>query len=306
MSIKFLKKVQDEPLFSAVSPRESARSIGWLESNVSRGKSQPFAVPMEITPTLAEILLERNESNRTPRDHVIKRYSRQMKAGIWGLTGETIIISKGGILLNGQHRLKACVDAATSFPTFIVFGIDGAQFSHLDEGSKRSSADVFGIYSVPNASAMAAAAALLWKHQNAGMGNPEASKMPTNEELYEFYLLHTDLQKSHRAGHRFTEYKLASPAMCTMLHYLCAKKNRAEADAFFEKVATGVGLSAKEPAKKLRDKLIQNKAGSERLLAVHVGAFFVQAWNAQRQNKPINLFRFRSDQNPNEPFPGIV
>ena len=299
-----------DALFAAADQKEARRQSAWLDSRVKTGQECVFAEAVAVSPVLAEILLQRNKSetytNRPATRQVVDRYARLMTEGAWALTGEPIILSASGNLLNGQHRLMGCVKAGVAFPTLMVFGIADDAFAFMDIGKTRSAADLFGIHGVPQASLVAGANMWLWRHEHCDMGSPSTVNKPTNEELYEYYLANNEIAKSLTVGGRFHVCKLASPSLMTALHCLCARRNRQQADDFFEKVATGINLTAREPATKLRDKLIEGKTGAVRIPDIYIAAFTVQAWNAVRTRQPIKIFRWRGDQNPDQPFPGIV
>lgn len=276
----------------------------WLNEMISDQATR--AMVRAVDPPMARALLELNTSNRPASSPTLKKYEARMRRG-WKLTGETIIVSRNGALLNGQHRLHACISSGRTFQVFLVFGIDDDAFAFMDIGKTRGASDIFSIYGVSNAASMSAAALWVWKYQNTGMLEPASWLKPTHDQLYEFFLEHQGLQKSYTAGHRFAENKVAPQAIMTALHYLCSKVSRSAADDFFEKVATGIGLKkASEPAAKLRKRLLEDKIGGRRLGDLYVGAYTVMVWNAMRQNGPVPLMRWRGEQNPDQPFPRIV
>lgn len=116
-----------------------------------------------ITPEVAEeILRSYNKGNRSPKPVNIERYSADMSAREWALTGDTLKFSNRGLLRDGQNRLMACVRSGVPFQTHIVFGVDDACFDRMDSGKKREGGDVLSIAGIPNASAISAA--VRWAH----------------------------------------------------------------------------------------------------------------------------------------------
>jgi hypothetical protein len=87
------------------------------------------------------------------------------------------------------------------------------------------------------------------------------------------------------------------------MHYVCARKNRAQADEFFEKVCAGVRLDRAEAAYKLHKRLADNARGNERIKPLAIAALTVKAWNAMRSGAPLGVLKWRGEQNPQEPFP---
>lgn len=107
-----------------------------------------YAKTVIVTPEQATIWLDtKNSRNRPVSQSTVDRYVQEMKAGNWKENGQGIIFGKDGQLINGQHRLKACVAANKTFTTLVVYGIDNESFDTIDDGSQRSLAeedDAFG------------------------------------------------------------------------------------------------------------------------------------------------------------------
>lgn len=93
-----------------------------------------------ISPELAKTLLEANTHNRAVSNVRVDSMARNMAAGEWKLTPETISFGTDGVLLNGQHRLKAVVKSGVSVPFLIAYDADPACFPVIDQGSPRDSA----------------------------------------------------------------------------------------------------------------------------------------------------------------------
>ncbi|MBX3482399.1 hypothetical protein [Phenylobacterium sp.] len=72
------------------------------DSAAAIGKAGLTAQVEEITPEIAERLLQANSLNRRISGPVVERYARDMKAGRWKLNGQTIKISARGRLLDGH------------------------------------------------------------------------------------------------------------------------------------------------------------------------------------------------------------
>lgn len=106
-----------------------------------------------IRPVDAEMLLQGNLHNRRISKKVIARYVADMKAGRWRPNGSSISIYDDGsqiILLNGQHRLLALIEAGIEM-TFVIVEEDSTDiFSVLDIGKARTTTDVLGMAGYTN------------------------------------------------------------------------------------------------------------------------------------------------------------
>lgn len=271
----------------------------------------PDAVRMTITPSMAAVMLERNRSdewkNRPESDSGVKRYAKRIAEGGWMYTGQTIIFSSTGNLLNGQHTLSGVVEAQAEIEALVAFGVDDAAFKFMDTGIHRKASHIFAIDGIKNYSFAASVARLVYGYVNR-LGNPKGLKVD-NDVLLDFYYQHEGIQQSMYINGLASRSGLLTPAYAGFLHYVCAQKNRKMADEFFETVLTGVGIqSPKCPENILRSRLIKNsQAKSDNTEApLYTGAYVVKAWNAKRKGGFIGVLKWRPATNPNEPFPRAI
>jgi hypothetical protein len=94
-----------------------------------------------VTPEHAKHLLGRNVINRTIRWGWVKYLARQIRQGRWELLSDAIGIRKDGVLINGQHRLLAIIEAGVPAPLFIVRGLSEGAFMVTDRGKMRTLPD---------------------------------------------------------------------------------------------------------------------------------------------------------------------
>lgn len=245
-----------------------------------------------IGPDEASILLRRNTNNRPLRAGQVELYSKQMSRGEWRYTRVPVIVSKGGVLIDGQHRLSAVVHSGTHVEMDVACGAPDEAFSFIDIGKKRSNGDIFGIHGVKNATMMAGAMNWVIAYVTGVVAMRGKSGL-TAAQLYEEYQKHTDMQNSAYVGYLFNKNKLASPSLMTAMHYLAAQKNRAAADAFFTRVAEGIGLEAKAGSTVLRAKLISNAASDEKMSNRKVAGLTVRAFNAERSGHPVGTLKYK-------------
>jgi hypothetical protein len=114
-------------------------------------KAEPVNEPLglttgwhTITPEKAEQLLRRNRpgANRKSSLATIQYYAHQMRSGHWPETGQPLIFDENGVLVDGQHRLWACLFSNTPFTTFVVTGVKAIPhlFAYIDNSRARSPA----------------------------------------------------------------------------------------------------------------------------------------------------------------------
>lgn len=104
-----------------------------------------------ISPQLARDMLKysrrgvvnSNNTNRKLSRSRINMYADSLRKGKWCLTGEPILISFEGEILNGHHRLEASVASNVGFITAVIYDVtDDLSFANIDVGNLRSRSQV--------------------------------------------------------------------------------------------------------------------------------------------------------------------
>ena len=203
-----------------------------------------------ITPQHAELLLARNTSNRKVSPVTVAAYKRDMIAGHWQLNGEAIVVSATGQLLNGQHRLYACIEAGTPFQTVLVSGAPDEVVTTIDAGRPRTISDRMTMLGYPYATRVQGCVSTL---RIIAEGQSNAKNTPT--EALEFLARNPGLLDSVKAAEG--SQKIA--VFISALHYIgvCLDR-RADADDFVATFKTGVGLGKDDPAFVLREKVMRD------------------------------------------------
>ncbi len=96
-----------------------------------------------ITPELAKKWLDKaNTSNRKVRITHVDYLVRQIMIGNFILTGATIAFDVFGRLIDGQHRLWACVKSNIPITAFVVTGLSEKAYEATDQNIVRRIQDV--------------------------------------------------------------------------------------------------------------------------------------------------------------------
>lgn len=100
---------------------------------------------LTVDQQLSEQLLLRNPpgANRKAKLASVRHYAEQMVANDWQKTGQALILTDQGILIDGQHRLWASYFSGKTFVTYVITGVphfDGI-FAYIDSGRSRTATD---------------------------------------------------------------------------------------------------------------------------------------------------------------------
>jgi hypothetical protein len=119
------------------------------------GKMLKYSIET-ITPEIAMEYLTKTGINARPmRATVVHEYTNIMKNGKWRLNGESIVISKNNIVLDGGHRLRACINSGCSFQSVIVRNVEDDYFATIDTGGIRNRSDILSLMGYENSKKLA-------------------------------------------------------------------------------------------------------------------------------------------------------
>ncbi len=252
---------------------------------------------MSISPELAQRWLEGNVHNRPIRQRDIDQWARAMKDDRWLLNGESIIFATDGTLMDGQHRLWACVESGTSFHSVVVFGVPKKAFTTIDQGRRRSAADhlkTAGVEATYLTNVGAVAADIIRYRTNSifsivGRDNPEqiVALVTSEPDIVEWS---NKAKRAPKGGLR----SFAGPIAVTL--FLGSRGMPVEAENFFQDWITGTDLSAGNPVLALRQRVLTSKPPAKRWERLYL---VVSAWNAYAQKRPVyKMGMMRTDRFP--------
>lgn len=273
------------------------KSKNWRESNVKH-------TFVRITPEEALKLLEGNNRNRNISQAHVAKLARSMESG-WKINGQSVKVSKTGKIIDGQHRLWACVEAGVSFQTLLVEGLDDDAFDSLGDEKARSAADSFAYNKVKNANAVSSAMTLLWFYLKHGLCQMTNSNLaPTKQELWQLYSDGNEgiCEFASRSG-KFK--KLLMPSAVTFFWYVFDAIDHQRANEFFEQLEYGVGTGKDRellPIYHLKRRLEQDRDSKKKLPKEHKLALVIKAWNLHMSGTTTRLLRWNSTE---EDFPKI-
>jgi hypothetical protein len=267
----------------------------------------PIHIRLAVTPAIAKYWLETaNQKNRKPIDGHWLEIGIDMEQGRWKYNGATIKFGSDGVLLDGQHRLLACVEANVPFETDVVFGLDPSVLDTIDTDIlPRTAAHVAQMEGIENATGSSAIAYLLLVHESHGIQRVQnAECKPTKTEV--IARVKADSRIAGIAG-RSTGWarRLVQPRVVGFCYYLFSRQNLELSEQFFRELAAGENLSKRSPVYHLRERLLQNRITKAKLPLKEIMALFFKAWIAYRDIRPLRQLAWRSGGDHPEPFPQI-
>jgi hypothetical protein len=261
---------------------------------------------LEIKPNVAKQMLEMNDGNRKISRSVTSKYAEDMRRNKWDLNGETIKLCNTGEernpplwvhkLIDGQHRLSACVKAKKSFLTAVAFVDSPKSFSTIDCGRSRTSGDICKILGYKNSSALAATLKLQVKvEQNKLVDSLVGSGTTAHVKNYEIEKelnLRPDIIRSVEFAGRFKAKLKTRPACMGVAHYNMCKIDKELGEECLTLFHTGEGLKAGNPILAYRNYLISWMQNENNKLTNHYllkGLY--NMWNGWIDGKSITRCR---------------
>lgn len=280
-------------VLDAPSRRKAISAADWLDEQLRMAESRVVTRVVELTPELAQALLDRNPQNRKLSLKVtVAKYARDMANGTWAFNGEPIIIAKTGELNDGQHRCHAVIESNVTVPVVLVIGTERESRLTVDQGKTRMAGDYLGMEGYTDSIALAAAAKYAWQHQELGRVSHQALYSPTKGEIVALVDATPELAASLRAIPKKGVDMVGGRSILAFLHWLFATRSgdTGAADDFMDGLITGINLSADSPILYTRNRLSTNKG---RLRPNEKAELIIRAWNAWRRGQhprtmPIN------------------
>ena len=266
--------------------------------NIARNGAPRPAVRTErtlVTPDMASRLLAGNTRNRSVIKTALVTLERAFINGEMVFNGEPIIVADTGRLLDGQHRLLACVNTGISFESNITYGIDESAFETIDRGARRTIGNILGIDGVANpgkvSSALGVVFSLVHYRQisNGGMGGNKGGL--TSTQARAMLARHQGISASVTAAVRCCLYQF--PTALAGLHYLCTLSDQRLADEMLDVIENGAADMGR-PYAVLREHIILTR-GKGKFSRRELVFKTITAFNAEATGAAVKRFQYRPD-----------
>lgn len=249
----------------------------------------------EVAPGVALAWLEANTQNRKVRQSRVDQYARDMAAGNWKRTGETIKFAADGRLLDGQHRLWAVVEADVPVCVDIVRGLDPDTQSYMDTGVARTAADDLGMRGERNSPVLSAAARLGALAESHRLFRDHTTQLSSHAEIYEWLREHPGLRDSVAFVDCGKPKKVAlPPSVKAYAHYRFAGLDPEDADGFFNALGALVNLPEGSPILALASRLRTLREQRQKRDPAVLLALAFRGWNAWRAGRSMSLIPLKA------------
>jgi len=246
-----------------------------------------------ITPEMAAQMLEYNPRNRRLKDRHVAELAGAMERGEWQLNGESIKLS-GKNVIDGQHRLWACLRANKPFKTLLVRGLPMNAQKTVDTGKIRTNPDHLQMLGESYAGLLANVIYRVYHYQKGSL----LERRSMTHKQTEKFLMENPTLRDYVAIYGSLR-PVGPKALLASAHFIFAEIDQAQADDFMERYTKGTGLEEGSPILTLRNRLIKDLSSETKLNQFQKFAMFIKAWNTWRDGEQMHRIGYR----PTEDFP---
>lgn len=247
-----------------------------------------------ITPKKAKEYLRSNtEKQRSVNRGWVDYLTRQILGGHWHFTGDPIRFDLNEKLIDGQHRLLACIKADRPIYTQVVRGLDEKAFMAIDRVNTRTNSQILDLMGVKYHRLASTVTKYVWAWETEGTIQANLPKLSPDEEkividCYPEIVDSCALVKTTSAD------KVTKGAPLAFVHWLVTRVNKSKADEFVERIGDGVAPRRRYPTLVFRDRFLRLKADRVSLNNRQVVSLIVRTWNAFYGGKDLTVLRIAS------------
>lgn len=243
---------------------------------------------MTVTPETAQAWASLNTRNRNVRYNRVAQLARDMKAGKWTLNGESIKIAADGTILDGQHRIYACIQAGVPFETVVIRGLLLETQDTIDTGMPRRMADQLALRGEVSAALLAAITRWAFKWMHGVRTQGATDQEPSHAEMLALIEAEPRFREAAAWAERARkQFRSVNGSVYGMAWLLFHGTDHLSAEVFLEKVLTGEDMKAGHPALTFRNRIWRARENGERLNQYEQLGYLIMAWNAFKDERNL-------------------
>lgn len=262
----------------------SQRAEDILALNIIPGRQ--WTTTVKINPAQAKQLLLAMPTQRLLQKSNVDYFVGLMRSGRFRTTHQGVAFNHAGKLIDGMHRLSACVQADVEIEVQATFGMSDDAFGSFDRGKGRTTADdlvVRGVVATRQESIILAAAIKILHNYDRGMlpwspmNKVEVAAIDADALMLRHEELQTTVIAMTKNSRFFYGMSLSGVVAFTTLF---RETNLPKAEDFIRQVMHGENLSAGYPAFALREFLRFGGDARRKVINTASMVVFVRCWNA--------------------------
>ena len=272
----------------------STDRVNILGVEVERLKDKLIIEPILLSPELAIALKSINTGNRNLSLKNFLSLNSSIINDKYKLTGETIIISDKGIMINGQHRCDSVIKTGKSIPIIIVIGIKHENRHYLDSGVTRTCRHTFISEGLDNATLKSHISSRIYRYIHMKRDFTQSYRVNSVEILNFYYENEEDICESilyvRSAKPKTIKYSFYVGHYCVM-RFLTKRLNPIKSNLFImHAVNPNRYPSTTAYAADNLINIIQKKILYSKNMSMHSLEVSCLAWNDFVNDKQVNAY----------------
>jgi hypothetical protein len=238
-----------------------------------------------------------------------ERLAQALRNDEWIFNAQPIVFDVNGVLLDGQHRLMACVMADIAIKSLVVWGAQPESQTTMDLGTPRSVADILALEGFSNHFARAALGKRIATYRKQGLRAAIShGNAPTPGEVLTEARQLDGPRYLGQVIHTARLLRL-NPSLVGLLMWLTDQIDPVDSEHFWSHLKSGVDLREGDAIFALRTwaldpgRDVSKNSYSSNLIQ---GAIVLKAWNRFRLGEPVVRLSFRVGGAKPEAFPEPV
>ena len=260
----------------------------------------PVQVFINVATALLILQFHMSNQQRTISKKYVKKYAEAIIKGQWDPTGQPITFDKYGKLINGQHRIKAIIEASKMLklkkikninlivPFEIRLGAEPDVFSKIDCGSSRSPKDMITITNAISSHtnhinandryyAQVAKNVKFYKANNKISDGDSIS----NDDILDVINNNPNIYQSVNECTKYHFIKSIGKCIpaAALIHFTAWEQTgcRKQADDFIQKFGSGSNLTIDSPILAYRNQIMNSGGGKVR--PYQLVSYLIDTWN---------------------------
>jgi len=270
-----------------------------------------------ITPKYAQELIDATGSRnfRKPDLNRVKVITDDIENGRWKVNGATIIVD-GRIIVDGMHRLLACVDSGKSIQTFVVEGLDEDARLTIDAVRPRNLAQWLSHQGVKSANGCASVTRN-WFAYRKDYWNKEILPSESVQVLLADFIKRERIiseavhlcseSTNHFRALTFVPASIMGTVLCEGTNKsFCSPTLSEHAKLFVYQLRTGESKTKNTPVLHFRNRMCHNSKQQVKMTRTLTRALLIYTWNLFVNGETVDVLKFRLSGPRAQDFPVIT
>jgi len=210
-----------------------------------------------------------------------------MREGTWAYTGQGIVLSESGRMLNGQHTCSAVVLEGVTIEILFVLDVPDEVWNRMDRGIEKTVADMV---EVPNR-ALVAAILRLVQADIVGSLNSHSSIILDASDAPALLARFPDVIEAGIWAASARAVRMMS-SLRGYGRWRTDRQDKLMSEQFWARLSDGEGLTRANAVYLLRERLLLNASTKAKLPTNEVLALLIKCWTAFSTGTPMKTLRW--------------